>query len=192
LIAGGVGRQSLKQLLVRAILLVSLSATLSGFPQSTGIARVCVSASYTNFGRRGAYQVNSTPQVRTQRDMVVKYLNNPSTKGQVTLEAVALTTVDSDAIPREVSELGCNFLVTLTFDPQWFETPAIANVPEGPEGQVGFNRSAPLVFVLLRRKSPHLWVSPEQGTYSQYQFSAKGVAAEVRKTMLKSLKNKVP
>jgi hypothetical protein len=184
----------MKQLLIPAILVAPLFATLSGFAQPTGIARVCVSASYTTFGRRGTYQVNSTPQVQTQRDLVVKYLNNPPTNGQVTLEAVALTTTDSDAILMEASELGCNFVVTLTFDPQWFETPAIESggVTTGDTPFVP-QRSAPLTFVLLRRKSLHLWVSPEHGTYGQYQFSTKGVAAEVRKTILKSLKkNKVP
>ncbi len=180
----------MKRMLFPATVVVSLLAPFGAFAQLPGAGKVCVVARDTGFGHAVNHQVNSNPELCTQRDLVVKYLNQASTNSQMKLEAVALTSTNSDTILSEASKIGCNFIVALTIN-----HPAVAEseyqqkaTPAETSGVIDpyFPQPAPIAFTILRPKASNLWVSLPSGSYNPYKWSAKDIATEVHKTILKN------
>lgn len=179
----------MQRLLIPAILVFSLFVRLGGFAQSPGVVKLCVVGRDTGFGHAVNRQVNSTPEVRTQRDLVVKYVNISAPNSPVKLEAVALTSTNSDSILNEAGKIGCNFIVSLTVNDPELEKSYYGTEPT-PERTPGVIDSyipqpAPIAFTILRPKASNLWVSLPSGSYNPYKWSAKDIAVEVHKTVLK-------
>ena len=182
----------MKPLLVPAVLVGVLLASIAVPAQQTNAARVCVYGSDTHYANHLAGQVNYSPQARYQRDMVVKYLNEVKapTDARLRLEAVALTTQNRDGIRGEADTNGCLYLVGVTLSPvgSTFSAWTDQSVYEGYGASVNppvASQVAPLTVLIMYHKSPHLWVSYPYGSYSQYKWSANDVAVEVHKTILK-------
>lgn len=178
------------RLLFPATLVVSLLAHVGAFGQLPGTRKVCVVARDTGFGHAVNHQVNSSPELRTQRDLVVKYLNQPSTNSQMKLEAVALISTNSETILSDAGKTGCNFIVALIINHpavdeseyRQKETQAETSGVIDPD----FPQPAPIAFTILRPKASNLWVSLPSGNYNPYKWSAKDIATEVHKTILKN------
>ena len=105
------------------------------------------------------------------------------------LEAVALTSTNSDAIRNEVNGVGCNYVVTLTINSPEFDKSSFVNeaAPERTPGVIDsyIPQPAPIAFSILRRESSNLWVSLPPDSYHPYKWSANDTAAEVHNAILK-------
>ena len=101
------------------LFIVLLMAPHVAFSQQVLVVRVGVAAAESF---NSVIPPNSTPRARSQRDLLVSYLNQhePDKKNQVKVEAVALTTMDPQGIVSEAREKGCRFVVEMylgTFSP---------------------------------------------------------------------------
>lgn len=183
----------MKRLPISAILVLLLPASIAVPAQQTNAARVCVYVSETRYANRLAGQVNYSPQARYERDLVVKYLNKVKapTDARLQLEAVALTTQNRDGIRGETDTNGCLYLVAVslrTVGPTfsaWTDQAVYEGYGASVDPPVA-SLDAPLTYVIMYHKSPHLWISYPYGSYAQDKWTANDVAVEVHKTVLKN------
>ncbi|HVP50042.1 MAG TPA: hypothetical protein VMT56_02355 [Candidatus Bathyarchaeia archaeon] len=181
----------------RLMIVVALFSLVPTSPfllaQSSNTARICVYGSDTKYANTLAGQVNYSPQARNQRDLVVKYLNSvkASANPRVQLEGVALTTQNRDEVLAEAVANGCLYLLSISLRVVgWPQSNAsdetvYEKYGAGVDPPVA-DQNAPLTYVLMYHKSPHLWVSYPYGSYSQYKWFAKDVADVAYATILQN------
>lgn len=178
----------MKRLLTPAVLVLLPLASLAVFAQRANSARVCIigrdNASYTAVM---AGLLNSSAQARSLRDFTVKYLNedNSHTNSPLKFIAVALNSGNREEVAADLAQNGCEYLVTVVVSPPGSTSFSQTTGP-GAGIDPAFPQPAPLSFSIMHRKSPHLWVSYPDGSYPQYKWSAKDIADQVYKTILKN------
>lgn len=157
--------------------------------QSTIATRVCVVGRNNQNVPMQVQQLNSTPQSRHQRDLVVKYLNQHKSpaNSSVAVEAVALDSKTMSTVNRDAEATSCTYLVTVCETPLPRDEVDTTNsrYDSSPLSGNGLPPPAPLNFSILRREPAGWWNGLRDGSYNSSKWFAKDIADEVYATILK-------
>ena len=178
-------RQIMTRLLIPSILVLLLVGHPAISAQLARPPRVCVMGSDTSFWP--AVRTNSTPNARQARDLVVKYLKKLSAKGPEKLDALALTSTNSDDVWSEINKVDCSFTAVVAVDHLRVGKPDYPDQPPVPPSttiEPSPMQTPPISFYVMRRVSEHLSVS--LGGYYPSTWSEGIAAEEIYKAILKN------
>jgi len=164
-------RSLLRSILVFLVVAPSFTAAQQVPARQVKVVRVGVAVEqYLDHETR----VNWTSNARSQRDLLVNYLNRhkPDKNNPLKVEAVPITTTSYNAINAEAREKGCEYIVRLDLGSAFagrenpsFHSPENSFQPESgvpPNGLVSYS-----VGFSLLRASDSVWLGGK--TYSQLQ-----------------------
>jgi len=179
----------MKLLLLPVALVLPLLASIALLAQQPSPIRVCVVGRDTLHGPMFSQQLNSTPQIRYQRDSIVKYVNQHKSpaNSSVTVEAVALQSTGMATLTADADAAGCSYLVTVTSSP----VPSANDDPRDNHANSydlsggGLPPPAPLNFSIMRREPAGWWNGLPDGSYNSSKWFAQAIADEAYATILK-------
>jgi len=181
----------MKRLWVTEVPIVLLLVSNALLAQQSDPVRICVVGRDFRNPNPVTHALNSTPNIRYQRDAIAKYLNQHKSgaSSPITIEAVVLKSANMATVNGDADKAGCKYLVTVWTVPVPKDDADPRNNRSGSDfvlGSDGFPPPNPLNFSIQYRLSPDCWNSLPYGSYSSSKWYAKDIADEVYATILKN------